>query len=192
VDLMLLRHGETEWNLTGRMQGLSDTQLTDAGLDQARQAVAKMPMFAQIWTSPLQRARITAQVIADAQNTKYAVDDRLIERSWGDWEGMLPEEVDQRWQGWREEGRKPPGYEYDNSVFARFQAWLTDIPRVGCHADSVVAVTHGGFMSAVVRVLGGSDSGYKNLEGVWLAQDGGQLRIVRHEEFIPSARKLTR
>ena len=191
MNLILLRHGETEWNLTSRMQGLSDTRLTEAGLDQAHQAVAKMPPFAQIWTSPLQRARMTAQIIADEQRSKYTVDDRLVERSWGEWEGMLPEEVDQRWPGWRAEGRKPPGYECDKSVFARFQAWLANVPMVGRSAP-VAAVTHGGFMSAVVRVLGGSDTGYKNLEGVWLADDGGQLSVVRHEEFIPGARKLTR
>lgn len=191
MNLILLRHGETEWNLTGRMQGLSDTRLTDAGVDQAHQAAAKIPTFTQIWTSPLQRALITAQIIADKQGNKYTVDDRLIERSWGEWEGLLPGEVDQRWPGWRAEGRKPPGYEYDKSVFARFQAWLADV-QVVSRSGSVLAVTHGGFMSAVVRVLGGADTGYKNLEGVWVTNEGGQLRAVRHEEFIPGARKLTR
>lgn len=191
MDLILLRHGETEWNLTGRMQGLSDTRLTDAGLDQARQAVAKMPAFGQIWTSPLQRARVTAQIIADEQGSGYTADDRLIERSWGEWEGMLPDEVDQRWVGWRAMGRKPPGYEHDDAVFRRFESWLADVPLTG-RPMPVLAVTHGGFMSAVVRVLGGADTGYKNLEGVWLADDRGGLRVVRHEEFIPGARKLTR
>lgn len=191
MNLLMLRHGETEWNLTGRMQGLSDTRLTDVGLDQAHQAVAKMPAFAQIWTSPLQRARITAEIVADKQQNKYKIDDRLIERSWGEWEGLLPGEVDQRWPGWRAEGRKPPGYEYDDSVFARFQAWLADVPVVSS-SGPVLAVTHGGFMSAVERVLGGVDTGYKNLEGVWVANGEGQLRAVRHEEFIPGARKLTR
>jgi broad specificity phosphatase PhoE len=191
VNLILLRHGETEWNLTGRMQGLSDTQLTGAGLDQAHEAVAKMPVFSQIWTSPLQRARLTAQIIADAQGARCTVDARLIERSWGEWEGMLPAEVDRQWPGWRAEGRKPPGYEQDSSVFMRFQAWLADVPVDG-RSEPVAAVTHGGFMSAVVRVLGGADTGYKNLEGVWLADDCGRLRIVRHEEFIPNARRLTR
>lgn len=189
--LILLRHGETEWNLTGRMQGLSDTRLTSVGLDQAHQAVARMPAFAQIWSSPLQRAWMTAQIIADAQGSKYTVDDRLIERSWGEWEGMLPEEVDQRWPGWRAEGRKPPGYECDESVFARFEAWLADVPVAG-RSEPIVAVGHGGFMSAVERVLGGTDTGYRNLEGVWIADDGGRLHVVRHEEFIPGARKLTR
>ncbi len=191
MDLILLRHGETEWNLTGRMQGLSDTRLTEVGLDQAHQAAAKMPAFAQIWTSPLQRARLTAQIIADAQRAGYTVDDRLIERSWGEWEGLLPAEVDQRWPGWRAEGRKPPGYEHDESAFKRFKGWLGDVPSSG-RSGPVLAVTHGGFMSAIVRMLGGSDAGYRNLEGVWLTDDGERLRIVRHEEFIPGARKLTR
>lgn len=191
MDLILLRHGETEWNLTGRMQGLSDTRLTEAGLDQARQAVTKMPVFGQIWTSPLQRAKVTAQIIADAQAANCAVDDRLLERSWGEWEALLPEEVDERWPGWRAAGRKPSGYEYDESVFARFQAWLADVSKAD-DSGPVAAVTHGGFMSALVRVLGGTDTGYKNLEGVWLSGEGERLRIVRHEEFIPGARKLTR
>ena len=191
MNLILLRHGETEWNLTGRMQGVSDTRLTDEGIDQAHRAVAKMPTFSQIWTSPLQRARITAQIIANAHWSKYTVDNRLMERSWGEWEGMLPDDVDRRWPGWRAEGRKPPGYGCDKSVFVCFQAWLADVP-VSSRSGPIVAVTHGGFMSAVVRVLGGADTGYKNLAGVWLADDGGELHVVRHEEFIPGARKLTR
>lgn len=190
MNLILLRHGETEWNLTGRMQGLSDTRLTEVGIDQARQAVAKMPIFGQIWTSPLQRARVTAEIIADKQGSGYAIDDRLTERSWGEWEGLLPDEVDKRWPGWRAAGRKPSGYEYDDVVFMRFKAWLAEVPATD--PRPVLVVTHGGFMSAVVRVLGGADTGYKNLEGVWLADDGGRLHIVRHEEFIPGARKLTR
>ena len=191
MKLILLRHGETEWNLNGRMQGLSDTRLTAAGLGQARQATARMPAFAQIWTSPLQRARLTAKVIADEQGSQCTVDDRLIERSWGEWEGMLPEEVDREWPGWRAEGRKPPGYERDELVFARFRAWLADVSAVGLQGP-VAAVTHGGFMSAVVRVLGGTGTGYKNLEGVWLTDDQGRLRIARHEEFIRGARRLAR
>jgi len=133
---------------------------------------------------------MTAQIIADKQDSAYAVDDRLIERSWGEWEGLLPDEVDQRWPGWRAEGLKPAGYESDDVVFMRFRSWLDDVPVTD--SGPVLVVTHGGFMSAVVRVLGGADSGYKNLEGVWLADDGDRLRVVRHEEFIPGARKLTR
>ncbi|MGC4769600.1 histidine phosphatase family protein [Micromonospora sp. DT44] len=191
MELLLLRHGETEWNLTGRMQGLSDTHLTRAGIDQARQALTALPPFSQVWTSPLQRARLTAEAIAESQDIPCRVDDRLIERSWGDWEGMLPEDVDQKWPGWREAGRKPDGYEHDESVFRRFLEWRDSVTHDGS-ATPLVAVTHGGFMSAVVRVLGGSDSGYKNLEGVWIGDVEERPFIRRHEEFIPNARKLTR
>lgn len=191
MDLLLLRHGETEWNLTGRMQGLSDTRLTQSGIEQARQALTSLPTFSQVWTSPLQRARLTAEAIADSQSIPCWVDERLIERSWGAWEGMLPKDVDQKWPGWRESGRKPDGYEHDESVFSRFLDWR-DAITYDDSSTPLVAVTHGGFMSAVVRILGGSDSGYKNLEGVWIGGFEERPFIRRHEEFIPNARKLTR
>jgi broad specificity phosphatase PhoE len=145
--------------------------------------------FAQIWTSPLERAWHTAQVIAAAQRSRYKVDHRLTERSWGTWEGMLPEEVDQQWPGRRAEGRKPCGHEDDEFVFSRFEAWLADLPAAGCPGP-VVAVTHGGFMSAVVRMLGSSDTGYKNLDDVWLADDGGRIRVARREQFISALASL--
>lgn len=191
MDLVLLRHGETEWNLTGRMQGLSDTKLTPAGLDQAHQALAVLPKFSQIWSSPLQRARITAEVVAESQGVPCRVEGRLIERSWGEWEGMLPAEVDRKWPGWRQAGKKPDGYEHDDSVFRRFREWLGTVSDRTAE-EPFVAVTHGGFMSAIVRILGGSDSGYKNLEGVWIRDPFGQPEILRHQEFIANARRLTR
>jgi broad specificity phosphatase PhoE len=191
VDLILLRHGETEWNVTGRMQGVTDTRLTEAGLEQAHQALTAMPRFSQVWTSPLQRARITAEIIATSQGLSCSSDERLTERSWGEWEGMLPWEVDRKWPGWRETGKKPPGYENDDSVFGRFREWIKSIPDQESGAP-LLAVTHGGFMSAVERVLGGVDTGYKNLEGVWIGNTHGQPLIQRHQEFIPDARKLTR
>lgn len=175
----------------GRMQGVTDTRLTQVGIDQAWQALPRMPDFSQIWTSPLQRARVTAEIIATSQNAECNIDQRLIERSWGEWEGLLPADVDRRWPGWRSAGRKPEGYECDDSVFRRFVDWAGSIPDKESEGP-LLAVTHGGFMSAIVRVLGGSDAGYKNLEGLWMGDPRGVPLVIRHEEFIPGARKLTR
>ena len=191
MDLVLLRHGETEWNLTGRMQGVTDTRLTELGRDQALQALKIMPTFSQVWTSPLQRARTTAEIIAASQGLDCRSDQRLTERSWGEWEGMLPAEVDRRWPGWRETGRKPYGYEHDEAVYQRFREWLEDIPEKESRRP-LLAVTHGGFMSAIERVLGGEDTGYKNLEAIWIGGSFIQPVVLRHQEFIPDARKLTR
>lgn len=189
MKILLLRHGETEWNLTDRMQGLSDTRLTAAGVAQAVEAVKAMPRFGQIWSGPLKRAFATAETVATAHGVEFLVDERLTERSWGEWEGLLPDEVDLRWPGWRAAGRKPAGYEHDDSVIRRFRAWLAEVSEV---PGPVLVVTHGGFMAAIVRTLGGAGSGFKNLEGVWISAVSATLVLLRHEEFIPDARRLTR
>jgi broad specificity phosphatase PhoE len=173
------------------MQGVTDTRLTEAGRDQAYQALETLPKFSQIWTSPLQRARITAEIIAKWQGLDLKSDERLTERSWGEWEGLLPEEVDRQWPDWRKSGRMPPGYEHDTSVYRRFCEWIESIPKEKA-GKPILAVTHGGFMSAIDRVLGGTDTGYKNLEAIWIGDLFSQPTVVCHQEFIPNARKLTR
>lgn len=190
--ILLLRHGETEWNVSGRLQGSTDTALTATGLRQAHDAAASMPRFAAVWSSPLRRAKDTADVVAAAQGHRHVRDDpRLVERSWGEWEGLLPAEVDRRWPGWRRTGRTPPGYEYDHLSFGRFTAWLDDVRQEP--SDRVVlAVSHGGLMGAVERTLGGEASGYRNLEGIWIERAGSGVRLVGRRRFVDDARELTR
>ena len=101
-DLLILRHGETEWNRQGRWQGDLDSPLTETGVAQAR-AMGRLlvdmgvtPDSHDFWTSPLGRARQTALEIGTAFSAGgplFREDARLREISVGDWIGMTRQEI---------------------------------------------------------------------------------------------------
>ncbi|MFK7898842.1 MAG: histidine phosphatase family protein [Myxococcota bacterium] len=97
---MLVRHGQTDWNLAGLWQGHADRQLTDVGRAQAKalaeelvvqreaDARAGLPDFDHIWVSDLSRARETAEFVAAALDLRISTDQRLRELDVGAWSGM--------------------------------------------------------------------------------------------------------
>ena len=89
VRLALLRHGPTDWNAAGRIQGHTDIPLSDAGL--AKMAGLRLPFaMARVYCSPLLRARQTAEALM----LRGAVQDaRLMEQHWGQWEGLTREQI---------------------------------------------------------------------------------------------------
>ncbi|MBD0324100.1 MAG: histidine phosphatase family protein, partial [Aldersonia sp.] len=108
--LILLRHGQTEWNADGRMQGQLETDLTELGRTQAKKAalaLADLPLVA-IVSSDLRRAYDTAAVLGDAAQLSVASDHRLREVHLGAWQGLVHAEVDERYPGargaWRSDG----------------------------------------------------------------------------------------
>ena len=94
--IVLARHGETTWNKDRRFQGQLDVELNSAGREQARALVdaARDHEFAAIYTSPLVRARETAQIVGAALGLEPRVDDRLKEVHVGDWEGRYKEDLE--------------------------------------------------------------------------------------------------
>jgi 2,3-bisphosphoglycerate-dependent phosphoglycerate mutase len=94
-----LRHGKSTGNTEGRLQGQSEYPLSEWGLQQAHQLAAywcnQKRTFAQIITSPLERARHTAEILADALEVPIETDPIWMERFFGSWEGLTPEEVHQ-------------------------------------------------------------------------------------------------
>jgi broad specificity phosphatase PhoE len=96
--LILLRHGRTAANASGRLQGLLDQPLDDVGIEQAAAAASKLPRPARLISSPLLRARQTA----DAFGMPYEVDPRWEELHYGIYEGRLMSEVAAAtWDQWR-------------------------------------------------------------------------------------------
>lgn len=90
MRIYLIRHGETEWNTTGRLQGQTDTSLNENGIRLARitgQALRNVP-FDLIITSPLKRARETALLVTEGRKIPVLEDARIGEISFGSWEGL--------------------------------------------------------------------------------------------------------
>jgi broad specificity phosphatase PhoE len=178
--LLLLRHGQSEWNAQGRWQGQADPPLTEHGEDQARAAAQWLAAtgFTAVVSSDMRRAHRTASLIAEALGLPLLPDEPgLRERDVGEWSGCTTDELHNRWPGqleaWRA-GRleRPPGGESNEALTGRV---MEVIERLAARPPSEVllVVTHGGVIHTVGAALGASWHGNANLTGWWVEQDGG-------------------
>jgi len=184
-SLLLVRHGQSEWNAVKRWQGIADSPLTDLGRRQAeaigRELSADADVhFSTIAASDLVRASETAAIIARALGlTNVVSDPRLREADAGPWQGMTPREIAEQWPGYLEEHRRPVGFETAESVVARAMDVCVDIlQRVAEEGlGSAIAITHSGLIRSLRRHLGAVDQAVPNLGGVWvdLGDDGLHL-----------------
>jgi probable phosphoglycerate mutase len=155
---VLWRHGRTEWNATGRIQGQLDPPLDAFGVEQAKSAAGFLAELepATIVSSDLTRAAVTAEALSSRVGVAVSSDVRLREIGLGTWEGLLREEVEQRFPGeftaWmRGEDVRRGGGETYAEVGARGAACVLEVLD---KADGlVVAVTHGGTARATIGVL---------------------------------------
>ena len=149
-QLVLWRHGRTAWNLAGRVQGQSDTQLDDVGREQARLAAARLAALApdRIVSSDLVRARDTAQYLADATGQQVEIDERLREMNFGEREGMTWREA---WaafpdgmQAWvTGDETQIPGSETHRQAGDRLAGALSDLLTDLPPGGTLVVVAHG-------------------------------------------------
>jgi uncharacterized phosphatase len=186
VTILLLRHGQSEWNAVQRWQGTADSPLTALGREQAIEtawALAGLTTtFAGLWTSDLTRAADTAAIIGDALALGAPrTDARLREAYAGEWEGMTPAEIEARWPGWLAQHHRPASFEPFHTVIERALAALRDIAldaaaptdARGDDDAAVLVVAHSGLIRSVIRHLGRDDERVPNLGGVWLTVDVG-------------------
>ncbi len=96
TTLLLVRHGETDWNADGRLQGQTDRPLSDFGRRQARRLAEELAdeKLDAIYASDLSRARETAETIGARLGLPVVLDPELREKDWGTWEGLTPVERD--------------------------------------------------------------------------------------------------
>lgn len=154
--LVLVRHGQTTWNVTHRLTSRTDVPLTDLGRDQARamgEALGRTVIFDAAFTSPRIRARDTAQIILEAadSSTPLTLDERLIEVDCGPFEGLTEAEMRQPpfaadVRAWRTGDLVPDGCEPDEAGVVRARSFLDEVAP---HGGTVLAVTHG----QLLRVL---------------------------------------
>lgn len=162
TTLTVIRHGETLWNRERRMQGQTDTVLSDLGRAQAACLGARLAgrALAAIYSSDLTRARDTAHGIAQRTGRDIVSDARLRERSFGIFEGLTHAEMAERHPEafQRFQSRDPdyvvPGGECARDFHARCMACLTEI-AVRHAGEEVVVVTHGLVLDALYRVAHG-------------------------------------
>ncbi|MBD8498976.1 histidine phosphatase family protein [Paenibacillus arenosi] len=149
----IIRHGSTDWNKEGRAQGSSDIPLNDSGVAEARQLAERLSneQWDVIYTSPLSRAKTTAETIASEMNdVNIVLDDRLREVNGGLIEGTTEEERLAKWGAdWRE---LDLGIEPKEQVFARILSLIEDVTAK--HAgQNVLLVGHGSFIRHLFEVL---------------------------------------
>jgi len=146
TELLLVRHGETDWNAAGRLQGHTDRPLSDYGRKQARRLAEELTgeEFDAIYASDLARARETAEIVAEQLHLPVVLDPDLREKNWGTWEGLTStERLDVELVGESTEQHQ-----------RRMLAALGGIAAKHPHGR-VLVVTHGGSMRRVqTEVLG--------------------------------------
>lgn len=157
--LILLRHGETDWNAEFRMQGQTDVPLNAVGHAQAAAAAASVAALEPeaIISSDLQRAQQTAEPIAALTGLSVRTDKRLRETDLGEWEALTRQDVETGWPGLWEQWRSsaadfaPPGGESRRQVAHRANG-LVDELRDGEHRR-VLLVAHGGLIVGLTGQL---------------------------------------
>jgi probable phosphoglycerate mutase len=182
--ILLVRHGESVWNAEGRWQGAANPPLSDAGREQAR-ALADAVRDAGIDSlvaSDLDRARETAQIVADALGLPAPVIDAgWRERDVGEISGHTRAEIEKKWPGLLERWRRGelesmPGGESD--ITPRVVAALRHVAFEHDGVCTLVA-THGGVIGAIDNWLANPYLRVGNVQGRWLdVTDDGEIRMA--------------
>lgn len=152
--IYLVRHGETNWNKEGRIQGVQDTPLNMTGIKQAmdQRDLYRGHHFTHVFTSPLQRAKKTAEILtAKAKVDNFEVKDELIEYDFGKRDGLTFEEdaklIDQVNSG---EIPDDLGEEDQEKFIRRLSKVLIE---AGLNKGNIMLVSHGAVISTLVRML---------------------------------------
>lgn len=158
TEFIVVRHGETVWNVQHRLQGHQDSDLTPRGLRQAEALAERLAAerFQALYASDLPRAMRTAEAIARRAGHAITPDPRLRERNYGLFEGLTAAEVAERHpEDYRrflsaDPDQKIPGGESRREKYNRVTACLEDLARRH-PAEKIVIVTHGGVLGDLLR-----------------------------------------
>ncbi len=144
ATLLLVRHGETDWNAEGKLQGHTDRPLNDFGRQQARLLAERLEGIDAVYTSDLSRARETAEIVAGRLGLPVVVDPDLREKDWGTWEGLTSDER--------------LGVEYEGETTeAHRERVLAAVRRIAERhpGERVLVVTHGGSLRRIQAAVSG-------------------------------------
>ncbi len=172
TTVLLVRHGQTNSNVTGLYMGWSDEDLDEVGYTQAHRLslrLASLPI-ASVYTSPLRRAYATAATLAEPHKLEPGVLDDLLEIRFGDWQGLHMDEIKGRWpELWRQWRIDPskltlPNGETLKEVTKRAVRAFERVVEANW-GKQVVIVTHDVIVKVLVtHVLGASNSIYRRFD----------------------------
>lgn len=182
--VVLVRHGQTEWNTAGRYQGQSNTELSAEGYKQAEQLAENFPVknVDSIYSSDLNRAFATAQKIADKFNLEVIPDKAFRELDFGDWEGLTYEEINSQWPdevgdffGAPEKLKIPNGETFSQAA-ERAVTRLKEI--IACNENkTVVIAAHGAVIRSMLATLM-----HIPLHYIWsIRQDNTAVNVLRFD-----------
>src|ERR1051325_5192596 len=177
--LVVVRHGQTDWNAEDRFQGQVDIPLNQVGYTQAAKLRARLAGigFDMAYSSPLRRALATAEIIAGG--IPISVDARIIEIHHGEWQGRTKFQIAERWphqwERWNNEPQRftPSGGETADTVRTRVEHFLKTMK-----GDRILCVSHGVIIQTILSVLLGG----RYLDPNQYVPANGSIHTVRFQD----------
>jgi probable phosphoglycerate mutase len=181
-QIYLIRHGETEWSLSGQHTGITDIPLTENGRKVAKllKPVLAKATFALVLTSPLERARETCELAG--LSTRAAIDHDLMEWNYGAYEGLTPKQIHAQAPGWMLFSDGCPGGESPEQVGARVDRVIARVRAVEGH---VALFAHG----HIFRVFAARWLGLPAAAGCHFLLDTATLNILSYYRGIPALKR---
>lgn len=185
TKVIFIRHGQTEWNVTGRYQGQSDVKLTAEGRAQAAKLAENFPVdqIDAIYASDLCRAMVTAETIAERFGLEVQAEPAFRELSFGDWEGLTYQQIVAKWEDamanfmQHPDILEIPGGESFPAVQQRAMARLREL--IAKHdGQTIVVVAHGAVLRTMLTA-----ALHMPLQYLWsIRQFNTAVNIVRYDE----------
>lgn len=180
MKLYLIRHGQTEWNITNRLQGQADMPLNIEGIRQAENAreIFNSIDIDFIICSTLDRAKETCRIINKDKNVPVIYDGRICERNYGDFEGVNTKEIDVNKLMRYYTNEEVKNGESMQEFFERIYSFLEELENRYVDNDKILLVTHGGVSKAIECYFNGipKDGDIENMKMM------GNCEIKKYEK----------
>jgi broad specificity phosphatase PhoE len=179
---ILIRHGETEWSLSGQHTGVTDIPLTENGRSHARRLAPLLSdaTFSLVLTSPMQRARETCELVGLGDRATIDVD--LMEWQYGEYEGLTTKEIRAKHPGWSIFADGCPGGESPDQVAARADRVMA---RVRAVRGDVALIAHG----HLFRVFAARWLGLPPAAGSHFLLDTATVSVLSYYHGVPAVRR---
>lgn len=189
LTIYFVRHGKTEWNLTGQMQGWGDSPLVSEGINGAKQVGAALSdmTFDKVYSSPSKRTQDTARLILNNPNAELQLIEEFREMGFGSWEGVRVSELDQQFAFERELFLTEP-LQFDAKInggetyFQLEKRLLSGLEKIKAQTPSgnVLVVSHGVALTLLLHLLSGGTLGEHRSKGTKILNTS--ISIVEFED----------